>query len=123
MSHFAKVKDGIVEQVICAEKEVINNFPDKESWIQTSYNTHGGVHYAPNVYPLSADGGEAINYNYAGIGYNWDGFGFYAPQPFPSWTLNKNTYLWEAPVPYPDDGSSYIWNEEAQVWNTLDTSL
>jgi hypothetical protein len=116
MSHFAQIKNGIVQQVIVAEQDFINTLPDSNDWIQTSYNTKGGVHYAPNTYPLSADGGEALNYNYAGIGYNWDGIGFYEPQPYPSWTLNKSTYLWESPVPKPTDDKFYIWDESIKNW-------
>jgi hypothetical protein len=116
MSHFAQVKNNIVEQVIVAEQDVIDTFSDSSDWIQTSYNTRAGVHYAPNTYPLSADGGIALNYNYAGIGYNWDGTGFYEPQPFPSWTLDKTTYIWQAPTPKPSDDKIYNWDEETQIW-------
>jgi hypothetical protein len=120
MSYFAQIKNGVVQQVIAAEQEFINVLSDASDWIQTSYNTHGGVHYAPNTYPLSADGGEALNYNYAGIGYNWDGIGFYGPQPYTSWILDTSTYLWVAPVPYPSDNKRYIWNELEVKWDLLE---
>jgi hypothetical protein len=86
--------------------------------VQTSYNTRGGIHYVPNSNPPepSEDQSHAINKNYAGIGYSWDGIGFAAPQPYPSWTLNPDTYLWEAPVPYPTDGGNYTWDEATQSW-------
>lgn len=123
MSHFAQVKNGIVQQVIVAEQDFIDTLPDNADWIQTSYNTYGGVHYAPNTYPPVEDNGEVLHYNYASIGYNWDGTGFYQPQPYPSWILDKTTYLWKSPVPYPSDGNFYIWNEEDTQWDLLATYL
>lgn len=120
MSHFAQVKNGIVQQVIVAEQDFIDILPDASDWIKTSYNTRGNVHYAPNVYPLSADGGTPINYNYAGIGYNWDGIGFYEPKPYDSWVLNKNTYTWEAPIPCPQDGNTYAWDENIKNWQIVE---
>jgi len=116
MSHFAKVENGVVTQVIVAEQDFIDTgvLGDPSLWIQTSYNTRGGVHYAPNS--DTPDGGTPFNYNYAGIGYSWDGTGFAAPQPYPSWTLNKTTYLWEAPVPMPTTGGPYVWDEATLSW-------
>ena len=91
---------------------------DPTSWVQTSYNTRGGIHYVPNSNPPepSEDQSHAINIYYAGFGYSWVGIGFAAPQPYPSWTLNPETYLWEAPVPYPTDGGNYTWDEATQSW-------
>lgn len=116
MAHFAKIEHGIVTQVIVAEQDFINSgvVGDPAFWIQTSYNTRGGVHYAPDT--NTPDGGIALNMNYAGIGYTWNGIGFAAPQPYPSWTLNQSTYLWESPVPYPTDGNTYAWDESTQSW-------
>jgi hypothetical protein len=111
MAHFAKVNNGIVEQVIVAEPEFFQTFVDTSpgEWIQTSYNTHGGVHTL---------GGTPFRKNYAGIGYTYDAQrdAFIPPKPFDSWVLNEDTCLWESPVPYPDDGNRYQWNEEAQNW-------
>jgi hypothetical protein len=99
MSHFAKVLDGKVVQVIVAELDFFDTFVDSSpgQWVQTSYNTRGGVHYGPDGEP---DGGAALRGNYAGIGYTYDGANdvFYAPQPEPEWALNTITWLWEAPV-------------------------
>lgn len=110
MSHFAKVCDGKVTQVIVAEKEFFDTFVDSSpgTWIQTSYNTHGNQH--PEGRPLRG--------NYAGIGYIYDSVNdvFYAPQPYPSWILNNNTWLWESPIPYPTDGKRYIWDETITNW-------
>lgn len=120
MAHFAKVVNGVVEKVIVAEQEFIDNFIDSTpgEWIKTSYNTYGGVHYQPNSPTPSDDQSQALRYNFAGAGYlyNAEADAFYEPQPFPSWTLNTSTYLWDAPVEYPTDGQKYDWNEEIQNW-------
>ena len=120
MAHFAKVENGIVTDVIVAGQDFIDSgvLGDPALWIPTSYNTYGNVHYAPSppAEPGTPDGGTPLNYNYAGIGYSWDGTGFAAPQPYPSWTLNKATYLWEAPVPMPTTGGPYVWDEATLSW-------
>ena len=111
MGHFAKVLDGKVTQVIVAEPEFFTTFVDSSpgAWIQTSYNTHGGQH---------TNGGTPLRGNYAGIGYTYDAQHdvFYAPQPFPSWTLNQTTWTWEAPVAMPTDGKVYKWDESTKTW-------
>jgi hypothetical protein len=113
MSHFAKVTDGKVTQVIVAEKEFFDTFLDSSpgTWLQTSYNTYGNQH--PEGKPLRG--------NYAGIGYTYDATNdvFYAPQPYPSWILNNTTWLWEAPVAMPTDGKSYKWNESITNWEEV----
>jgi hypothetical protein len=122
MTHFAKVQDGTVTQVIVAEPEFFNTFVDSSpgEWIQTSYNTRGGVHYDPNS--NEPDGGVALRKNYAGIGfiYDKDLDAFIQPKPFASWVLNEETCNWESPVPYPADSNEYIWNEETQSWELID---
>lgn len=99
MSHFAKIVDGQVVQVIVAEPDFFDTFIDSSpgTWLQTSYNTRGNVHYGQDGQP---DGGIALRGNYAGIGYIYDAKHdvFYAPQPGPDWTLNTETWLWEAPI-------------------------
>ena len=117
MSHFAKVEDGIVTQVIVAEQDYIDT-KDGE-WVQTSYNTSGGKHYAPNSH--EEDSGTPLRKNYAGIGYVYDSVrdAFYAPQPYPSWTLDEDTCIWECPVAYPADGTPekiYNWDEDTTAW-------
>lgn len=113
MSHFAKVIDGKVTQVIVAEQEFFDTFVDASpgAWIQTSYNTHGNQH--PEGRPLRG--------NYAGIGYTYDVVNdvFYAPKPFNSWALNEDTWLWEAPVAMPNDGKAYTWDEETINWKEV----
>ena len=113
MSHFAKVLDGKVTQVIVAEPEFFQNFVDTSpgTWIQTSYNTYGNQH--PENRPLRG--------NFAGVGYIYDSVNdvFYAPQPYPSWTLNQTTWLWEAPTSRPQDEKSYFWDEPTTSWKEL----
>ncbi len=82
------------------------------TWIQTSYNTHANIHYGTDGLP---DGGTPLHMNYASTGYSWDGTGFAAPQPYPSWTLDEN-YVWQPPTPYPDDGLLYEWDEATTSW-------
>jgi hypothetical protein len=123
MAHFAKVVDGIVDQVIVAEPEFFNNFVDSSpgTWIQTSYNTFGGVHYNPETRQPSADQSKALRKNYANRGYSYDAErdAFIAPKPFESWTLNETSCLWEPPVVRPDDGQPYMWNETEQRWDLV----
>lgn len=111
MAHFAKVLDGKVVQVIVAEPDFFKTFVDSTpgEWIQTSYNTFGNQHKL---------GGTPLRGNYAGVGYIYDHEHdvFYASQPHPSWTLNQTTWLWDAPVPYPDDGKAYQWDEATVSW-------
>ena len=114
MAHFAKVVDGVVTQVIVAEPEFFQTFVDTSpgEWIQTSYNTRGGVH---------VNGGTPLRKNYAGIGYTYDRVrdAFIPPKPYASWTLNEDTCLWDPPVAYPTDGKPYIWNEQTQQWEEI----
>jgi hypothetical protein len=116
MSHWAEIdENNIVVRVLTGNNNDSNEGYDwlienlGGTWIKTSYNTHGGVHYGD-------DGSPALHKNYAGIGYGFDGIGFFAPQPYPSWILNPETYYWEAPVPYPDDGKCYVWDEAIINW-------
>ena len=117
MSHFAKIESNIVIQVIVAEQDFIDT--QEGTWVQTSYNTRGGVHYQPNSNTPSDDQSKALRKNYAGIGYTYDSTkdAFIPPKPFDSFTLNETTCLWEAPVSYPTDGEAYVWNEDTQSWD------
>ena len=114
MGHFAKVKNGIVTQVIVAEQDYIDTLNDTSSWIQTSYNTYGGVHKL---------GGTPFRKNYAGAGYTYDSErdAFIPVKPFPSWVLNEETCIWEAPTPYPNSNDAYGWNETNQTWDLIAT--
>ena len=144
MSHFAKIKNGIVQEVIVAEQNFIDSLPSESgiSWVQTSYNTHGGVHYAWKEVTVTeddgttsktmqpyVDGGVALRKNFAGVGHIYDSVrdAFYQPNPYPSWTLNETSCYWEAPVPYPTSQSNpatppevgdkiYDWDETNKKW-------
>jgi len=111
MSHFAKINNGVVEQVIVAEPEFFETFVDTTpgEWVQTSYNTYGGQH---------RNGGTPLRKNYAGIGYTYDRQrdAFIPPKPFASWVLNEETCLWEAPTPMPTDDKNYRWDETTTAW-------
>ena len=118
MSHFAKVIDGIVETVHVVEQDYIDSgkLGDPNNWVQTSYNTRGGVHYAPNS--NEPDGGIALRKNFASIGDTYDQIrdAFISPDPYPSWELDEDTCLWNPPTPYPEDGKFYKWDEDTTSW-------
>jgi len=109
MSHFAKVENGIVTQVIVAEEDFIATGAVGHGWIQTSYNTHGNQH--PQGRPLRG--------NYAGIGYAYDDVNdvFIAPQPYGNWVLDTATWLWNPPIAMPVDEYFYTWNQETTAWD------
>ena len=112
MAHYAKVLDGKVTNVIVAEASFFDTFVDTEpgEWIQTSYNTHGGVHRL---------GGTPLRKNYAGIGYSYDRTkdAFIPPKPYSSWILDDTTCQWKSPIDMPTDelasGKCYYWDEAA----------
>mgnify|MGYP003120863736 CR=1 FL=1 len=103
MGYWAKLVSGRVVKVITAEASFFDNYVDDSpgTWVETFKD-------------------RSQRKNFAGIGYKYDGTGFYSPQPYDSWTLNSSTYLWEAPVAYPDDGNVYEWNESTQTWDTVE---
>ena len=129
MSYYAKVQNGIVTKVISATEDFINNYVDDTpgKWVKTSYNMRGGKYFDPETGQVAEDqsvidGDEARQRkNYAGVGwfYNKIRDAFIPPQPYPSWTLNETTCLWDAPVAYPDDGNKYQWNEDTTSWTEI----
>lgn len=118
MAHFAKVVAGIVTEVIVAEADFIATLShDGCEWVQTSYNTFGGVHYKPDTREPSDDQSKALRKNYAHVGgtYDRNRDAFIAPRPFPSWVLDEATCLWQPPTPMPTDGF-YKWDEATASW-------
>lgn len=121
MAHYAFLdENNIVTQVIVGrnEDEIVDGISDWEAYygsrhnqtcLRTSFNTYGGEHL---------QGGTPFRKNYAGIGYTYDADkdAFIPPQAYESWTLNEQTCLWEAPVPYPEDGNAYQWDEASLNW-------
>ena len=112
MSHFAKVENGVVTQVIVIEQDVLNlgHWGDPASWVQTSYNTSGGVH---------SQGGTPLRKNFAGIGYTYDASrdAFIPPKPFASWVLDEATCNWNAPTPMPvEEDKMFTWDEPTTSW-------
>jgi len=124
MGHYAKVRDNKVINVIVAEASFFDSFVDSSpgKWIKTSYNTKGGIHYDPETGNPSEDQSKALRKNFAGVGMLYDSQrdAFIPPQPYPSWTLNEETCLWDSPVPRPNDGEIYRWNEETQNWEEVE---
>lgn len=114
MSHFAKVVDGIVTEVHVAEMDVLalGHWGDPSLFVQTSYNTRGGVHLL---------GGVPMRKNYAGVGFTYDAQrdAFIPPKPYASWVLDENTCLWDAPTPMPDGGRIHVWRESTTSWVEL----
>lgn len=126
MSHFAQIdENNIVVHVIVAEQDFIDSgaVGDPASWIQTSYNTRGGIHYNPET--NEPDGGIALRKNYAGIGYsyNYTLDAFVPPKQYSSWVLDNQTCLWQAPTPYPNDGKEYYWDEATLSWILADPQV
>lgn len=121
MAHFARIKNNIVDYVVVGRDEDENNEDQlgHDEWIykRTSYNTRGGVYYNSDNIP-SNDQSKAFRKNFAAIGYYYDSIrdAFIPPKPFPSWTLNEESCLWQSPVPYPSDGKMYTWNEDIINW-------
>jgi len=119
MSHFAKLDESNVVIFVTVgrqeddgkETELCARTGDR--YVQTSYNTHGGVH---------ALGGTPLRKNFAGVGYIYDEQrdAFIPPKPYPSWLLDDDTCLWNAPVPIPDDGNIYVWDEDSLAWVEVD---
>jgi hypothetical protein len=114
MGHFAKVVNGVVEQVIVADPEFFDTFIDSSpgKWIQTSYNTQGGDHVL---------GGTPLRKNYACIGFTYDEErdAFIPPKIYSSWILDEETCLWNPPIGAPEDGNRYIWNENNLSWDLI----
>jgi glyoxylase-like metal-dependent hydrolase (beta-lactamase superfamily II) len=124
MAHFAEIDgNNTVISVLVVDNELEHRGEDYLAnelglggrWLQTSYNTHGGVHSL---------GGNPLRKNYAGIGYSYDPErdAFIPRRPYESWNLDEETCLWEAPVAMPTDVACR-WNEELQVWEASDTWL
>jgi hypothetical protein len=124
MSHFAKLDENNIVTFVTVGRQEDDGLEAEltertgDVYKQTSYNTHGGVHYDPETGEPSEDQSKALRFNYAGIGFTYDEDrdAFIPPKPFESWVLNNYTCLWEAPEPYPEDGESYVWDEEVTDW-------
>ena len=126
MAHYAFLDENyIVTEVIVGKDEV--NFDWEQYYAikkgqsckRTSYNTRGGIYYNPITNLPDADQTKSFRKNYAGIGYKFDinRNAFIPPKPYPSWILNEETCVWDAPVPYPQDGNLYEWNEQTLSWD------
>ena len=123
MAHWAEVDErNFVLRVTVGDSEsddqgyqwLVDNLGG--SWVRTSYNTNGGIHYTDGE--PSEDQTQAFRFNYAGIGFTYDADrdAFIPPTPYPSWVLDEATCLWVAPIDYPADGGLYVWDEETTEW-------
>tara|TARA_A100001015_G_scaffold12891_1_gene15183 strand:- start:1986 stop:2420 length:435 start_codon:yes stop_codon:yes gene_type:complete len=120
MSHFAKVVDGIVQEVIVAEQDFIDTLEDKDLWIQTSYNTMGGKRWAPNKMGVEEDTSRPpLRGNYAFVGGIYDSVNdkFYVPKPFPSAVLDTTSWGWGAPIAQPTQTDDMIANDQRWKWD------
>lgn len=127
MSHFAQIsEDDFVMRVIRITQDVLDtgHFGDPASFVQTSYNTRGGVHYDPDTGLPSADQTKALRKNFAGEGFKYDRLrdAFIPPKKFESWLLNEDSCLWEAPAPMPTDGKFYVWDETTISWVEIEVA-
>lgn len=119
MSHYAHIdSNNTVTEVIVAEQDFIDSLEDSAEWIQTSYNTVGGIHLGHDRMP---DNGTPLRKNYAGAGYTYDKErdAFIPPTPYPSWLLEETTCTWNSPIPLPDDGRYYQWDESTTNWMSI----
>jgi len=121
MSHFAKVCDGVVLNVIVAEPEFFEGFVDTipGDYIQCSYNTRGGIHYQPNSNDPSEDQSKALRKNFPSKGWSYNSTldAFIPPKTYPSWELNEETCLWEPPTTKPVvAGKEFKWDEATTSW-------
>lgn len=124
MTHFAKLdENNTVIFVVTGRKDSDGKEGEITArtgkvWKQTSYNTRGGIHYNPETGEPSADQSKALRGNYAGIGFTYDETldAFIPPKPYESWVLDEATYNWVAPIPYPEDGGEYTWDEDESDW-------
>ena len=130
MAHYALIDENKIVTQVFVGRDEDDLEPGIISWeeyftaqgngrcLRTSYNTRGGVHYGPETGEPSEDQTKALRFNYAGIGFTYDEErdAFIPPKPFESWVLDDYTCLWVPPLPYPEDGGDYIWDEESVNW-------
>lgn len=117
MAHIAKIENGTVVTVICVRDVDVATWEKMPGcrWVQTSYNTAGGIHYGDGGNP---DGGVGLRANFASVGgvYDEENDVFYTQRPYPSWLISSPDWLWKPPVPYPSDGCMYEWDEASLSW-------
>ena len=118
MAHFAKLDKNnyvIAVHVVVNEVIIFNGVESEQLGIDFLSNLHGYNFWKQTSY------NNNFRKNYAGIGYYYDSIrdAFIPPKPFPSWTLNEDSCLWQSPVPYPNDGKMYTWNEDILNWQEI----
>ena len=126
MTYFAKLDANNIVTFVTVGRQEDDGLEEElnartgDVYRQTSYNTHGGIHYTDGE--PSEDQTQALRFNYAGISFMYDPErdAFIPPTPFPSWVLDEATCLWVAPVAYPTDGKMYTWDETITDWKEVD---
>lgn len=118
MAHFAKLDENnyvIGVYVVVNDVITINGVESEQAGIDFLTNLHSYNLWKQTSYNAN------FRKNYAGIGYYYDSIrdAFIPPKPFPSWILNEDTCLWGSPVPYPNDGKMYTWNEDILNWQEI----
>ena len=132
MAHFAEIdENNFVSRVLVIPNEEEHRFQEfitqdlglSGTWIQTSYNTRGGIYYDAETNTPAEDQSKSLRKNHPGIGYFYDQErdAFIPPKPFPSWILDEQTCWWKPPVPMPETGGPWQWNEENQEWQEVIT--
>jgi hypothetical protein len=125
MSYFAKVENSIVTDVIRITQDELNLgfWGDPTLWIETSYNTKGGIYYIPDTETPDPDQSKALRANYAGVGFTYDVVNdvFYAPQPAPDWTIGPPTWIWvnPNPTPPPITGTSSVFMSPMTITDSI----
>ena len=116
MPYFAKIENNMVVEVIVSDTDFVKTIDGE--WIETCPETQNGVHL---------QNGTPLRQNFAGVGFHYDREHdvFYMPWMFPSWTINKDTWKWEAPVPQPETTETQVavWNEDTLNWDLIDVRL
>jgi hypothetical protein len=117
MAHFARLDstNNVIGVHVLNNEVITDNDGNEQEQVGIDFLTqlHGGVGW----YKQTSYNGT-FRKNYAGIGYTYDATrdAFILPQNYPSWILNEDTCQWESPVPYPDDGKKYSWDEDITNW-------
>ena len=125
MAHFAKIDNSGVVIFVTVGRDEDNELELSErtgdTYKKTSYNTVGGIHYDPTTRQPSEDQSKALRKNFASKGYTYDAGrdAFIYPKPYPSWLLDEDSCIWNAPTPRPDDDKMYYWDEDTTSWKEI----
>lgn len=122
MAHFARIKNHVVQEVIVAEKDFIEALPNREEWVETSYNVRNGKRYDPET-GLFAGYAKVGEFEYAAKGDFLRRNGNCSKRPFPSWKWVGNTFEPPTPKPVIENGINYSWNEDELKWKPYEIDI